>query len=86
VLIWDDTGRRVSYPADDTPIYYNPDGGKYFHENQNCSSVKSRFLPLTEATYGQLEELFDKPQRCSKCATLKTKAEIDQINEANGIK
>ena len=86
VLIWDDTGRRVSYPADDTPIYYNPDGGKYFHENQNCSSVKSRFLPLTEATYGQLEELFDTPQRCSKCATLKTKAEIDQINEANGIK
>lgn len=85
VLIWDDTGRRVDYPADDTPIYYNPEGGKYFHENQNCPAVKSRFLPLTAATYAQLEDLFDNPQRCSKCATLKTKTEIDQINEANGI-
>ena len=33
----------------------------------------------------ELENLFEKPQRCSKCATLKTKAEIDAINEANGI-
>ena len=85
VLIWDDTGRRVHYPADDTPIYYNPEGGKYFHENQNCPAVRDRFLPLTEGTYGQLEELFKEPTRCSKCATLKTKAEIDKINEANGI-
>ena len=85
VLIWDDTGRRVAYPDDSTPIYYNQDGGKYFHENQYCSSVRERFLPLTESTYGELESLFEKPQRCSKCATLKTKAEIDAINEANGI-
>ncbi len=26
--------------------YYNPDGGKYYHEASECTSVSSRFLPM----------------------------------------
>lgn len=86
VLIWDDTGRRLEYPADDTEVYYNPEGGKYFHQNQNCSSVKDRFLPLTATTYGELETLFGTPTRCPYCCKLKTKAEIDAINASLVVK
>ena len=86
VLIWDDTGRRLEYPADDTEVYYNPEGGKYFHQNQNCSSVKDRFLPLTATTYGELETLSDPPTRCPYCCKLKTKAEIDAINASLVVK
>ncbi len=80
VLIWDDTGRWIPYPDDDTVVYYNPTGGKYFHQDQYCSSVKSRYLPLTPTTYGELEELFEKPTACKHCVTIKTKAEIDALN------
>ena len=80
VLIWDDTGRWIPYPDDDTVVYYNPNGGKYFHQNQYCSSVKSRYLPLTPTTYGELENLFEKPTACTHCVTIKTKAEIDALN------
>ena len=81
VLIWDDTGRFIPYPADDTVVYYNPRGGKYFHEDKYCSSVKKTYLPLAPTTYGALEELFDKPLPCPYCCTLKTKAQIDALNE-----
>ena len=83
VLIWDDTGRIRPYPAaDDYELYYNPDGGKYYHENQNCPSVKSRFLPLTAFTYGELDSgKFADLTPCSKCATIMRKSQIDKINE-----
>ena len=82
VLIWDDTGRKRSYPvADDYELYYNPDGGKYFHENQNCPSVKSRFLPLSPFTYGELDSgSFAKLTPCPKCTTLLRKSQIDAMN------
>ena len=86
VLIWDDTGRNRPYPVDDDyPLYYNPNGGKYYHENQNCPSVKSRFLPLTEFTYGELDTgAFAKLTPCAKCTTLMRKSQIDAMNaEAN---
>ncbi len=82
VLIWDDTGRWIPYPDDSTVVYYNPTGGKYFHQNQYCPYVKDRYLPLTETTYGELENLFETPIACTHCATLKTKAEIDALNAA----
>ncbi len=80
VLIWEDTGRHVPYPPDDTPVYYNPTGGKYFHQNQYCPGVKKRYLPLTETTYGELETLFEKPQACPTCCELMTKEEVDALN------
>ena len=86
VLIWDDTGRNRPYPADDDyPLYYNPDGGKYYHEDQYCPSVKSRFLPMTEFTYGELDTgAFAKLTPCAKCTTIMRKSQIDAMNaEAN---
>lgn len=81
VLIWDDTGRLIDYPPEDTVVYYNPKGGKYFHENKNCPSVKKTYLPLAPTTYGALEELFETPLPCPYCCTLKSKAQIDALNE-----
>ena len=86
VLIWDDTGRNRPYPADDDyPLYYNPDGGKYYHEDQYCPGVKSRFLPMTEFTYGELDTgAFAKLTPCAKCTTIMRKSQIDAMNaEAN---
>lgn len=82
VLIWDDTGRIRPYPvADDYEIYYNPVGGKYFHENQYCPGVKDRYLPLTAFTYGELENGdFAKLTPCPKCTTLLRKPQIDEMN------
>ena len=85
VLIWDDTGRLLSYPDDSTPLYYNPVGGKYFHENQYCPGVASRYLPLTEFTYGELDTTFSALTPCPKCAQIMRKTEIDAINRANGF-
>lgn len=42
----------VAYAAEsDTPaqasLYFNPDGGKYYHADENCPSVREKCLPLT---------------------------------------
>lgn len=83
VWIWDDTGRRMNYPDDGIQLYYNPDKGRYFHEDPNCDSVSKRFLPLTPITYGEMNERFPSLQACPKCTRLMTKTEIDQINQEN---
>ncbi len=82
VLIWDDTGRIRPYPAaDDYELYYNPNGGQYYHEDQYCASVKSRFLPLTAFTYGELDTgAFAKLTPCPKCASIMRKSQIDAMN------
>ncbi len=85
VLIWDDTGRLLAYPADDTPLYMNPNGGKNYHEEQYCSAVKDRYLPLTEFKYSELDTTYNKLTPCSSCARIMKKAEIDAINKENGF-
>ena len=54
IIIWDDDGRRLKETAADAPMYYNPDGGERFHTDQNCKSVKSRYLPMKGVAYGEL--------------------------------
>ena len=69
VLIWDDAG-RAPIPVPDTAriMYYNPNGGKSYHSEQNCSAVKARFLPLTELPYEALyESPTDKLLPCYGC-------------------
>jgi len=87
VLIWDDTGRFMYYPDDSTPVYYNPNGGKYYHEDQNCRSVKSRYLPLKGFTYADLDvEPFASLQPCPSCVQkVLRKNAIDAINRENGF-
>lgn len=89
VLIWDDTGRFVDYPcSDDTPLYYNPNKGKYYHEDQYCNSVNKNYLPLTAFTYGELDtdSRFAKLTPCTHCVhTIIRKKDIDATNKANGF-
>lgn len=58
VLIIEDTGRTLPSPDMATPVYYNPDNGQSFHGDQNCSGVKSRYLPLSMLT---LADLYNAP-------------------------
>ena len=70
----------------DREIYYNPDGGQYYHSTANCSSVKDRFLPLTGFTYGELDTgSFAKLTPCPYCSPVQRKAEIDEENRAMGL-
>lgn len=86
VLIWDDTGRPMEYPDDDTVVYYNRTGGKNYHLNKNCTAVASRYRPLTAITYKRLNEEFSTLTPCQKCATtLMTKDMIDEYNRENGM-
>lgn len=88
VLIWDDfPGRYYEYPDPSMALYYNPDGGQYYHLDQNCRSIKDRFLPLKgEMSYGELDDAgYQKLTPCKSCNPPIRRAEIDQINRDNGF-
>jgi len=85
LVVWDDGGREVPYPDDDMLLYYNPDGGQYYHSDQYCSSVRDKYLPLTAFTYGELDTGFYATLTpCPYCCTVKRKAEIDLDNLNRG--
>ena len=68
IIIWDDDGRKLKETSADTPMYYNPDGGRMYHTDANCDSVKSRYLPMTGITYGELARYpLTKLTPCSAC-------------------
>lgn len=87
VLIWDDDHRFYEYPDEQLALFYNPDGGKYYHLDQNCSSIKSRFLPLKgEMTYQELDNKeFSKLIPCSYCNPPLRFSEIEKLNKGNGF-
>ncbi len=37
-------------------VYYNPDGGKYYHSTATCSAVNEQFWPLTGISYDMLND------------------------------
>lgn len=85
VVIWDDAGRLLPYPSDDALLYYNPNGGKYYHASPECSAVKAKYYPLTAFTYGELDTgIFADLEPCPSCTPLKRKAAIDEANLARG--
>ena len=85
VLIWDDGGREHPYPDDDMPLYYNPDGGQYYHADEYCSSVRSKYLPLTAFTYAELDdEPYASLTPCPYCCNILRKDEIDLDNLERG--
>ena len=76
----------IAYPDADEQQYYNPNGGKYYHGDQNCPSVKDRWLPLTGFNYGDIETgSFAELTPCPKCDTLPRLDEIDEANLKQGI-
>jgi hypothetical protein len=41
--------------SDNTPLYYNPEGGAKYHRDPNCRTINSKYLPLQgQFTYGEL--------------------------------
>ncbi|NLI20728.1 MAG: L,D-transpeptidase [Clostridiales bacterium] len=85
VLIWDDAGRKMPYPDDDTLLYYNPNGGKYYHSTPECSSVKKKYYPLTAFKYSELETgLYARLDPCPSCTPVKRKSVIDLENLNRG--
>ncbi len=38
-------------PSPDTLLYYNPDGGRYYHINNRCPDIDEKYLPLTASFY-----------------------------------
>ena len=83
MVIWEDyEGRRVKIPADDTPLYYNPNGGSMYHSIAECPGVKEKFRPLTAFTYGELEEKpFSKLKKCDYCQPVSRRETLEKINQ-----
>ena len=54
LIVWDDDGRKLPETDLNASMYYNPDGGAKYHTDQNCQSVRSKYLPLTPIRYGTL--------------------------------
>lgn len=85
IVIWEDyQGRQVEIPASDMPLYYNPNGGTNYHSVANCPGVRSKFLPLTAFTFGELDAgKFASLTPCPYCnptPRLKTLEEINRIH------
>lgn len=88
VLVWDDfPGRFYEYPPQDLQLYYNPVGGKFYHANQNCPSIRDRYLPLEgNMLYGELDHSeYAALTPCTRCNPPIRVAQIDQINRDNGF-
>ena len=83
MVIWEDyEGRRVKIPDDDTPLYYNPNGGSMYHSIAECPGVKEKFRPLTAFTYGELEEKpFSKLKKCDYCQPVSRRETLEKINQ-----
>ena len=50
-------------------LYYNPDGGAFYHVNANCPRIHADYLPLTASfTYSQVnDEAFSRLEPCGTC-------------------
>ncbi|HPS81193.1 MAG TPA: hypothetical protein PLP25_04960, partial [Candidatus Limiplasma sp.] len=67
-------------------LYYNKDGGKYYHDIANCGMVKEQYLPLSSFTYAELDTApFSELEPCPGCAPAKRKSVIDELNAARGL-
>lgn len=84
IVVWEDwQGRQIPYPDEDTLLYYNADGGTYYHSQDHCASAKDH-VTFTAFTYAELDTgAFAKLEYCPYCAPALRKAEIDAINEAH---
>ncbi len=85
MVIWEDfLGRQIAIPDASAFLYYNPDGGTSYHTRETCTDIKSKYLPLTAFTYGELETgKFASLTACSYCGPLRRASEIDEINKAH---
>ncbi|MDO5041752.1 MAG: L,D-transpeptidase [Peptoniphilus sp.] len=82
VIVWDDDGRERPYPDDYLNVFYNENGGKYYHSTARCGSVRDKYLPLTGFYYGQLrDDEFKKLTPCAHCQPPVREETIDALNK-----
>lgn len=84
IVVWEDwQGRQIAYPADDTVLYYNANGGSYYHKEDHCDSAKDTIV-FTPFTYAELDTGdYAKLEFCPYCAPAMRRAEIDKVNESH---
>ena len=83
VVIWEDyQGRQVEIPADDTLLYYNPNGGSNYHTEHDCRGIKEKYwMQMESFTYGELEDdKFASLTPCPYCQPPRRLAELEEIN------
>ena len=55
-------------PPDSTLLYYNANGGKYYHADPECIAVNTKYLPMATFTFGELgNKPYSSLQPCLKC-------------------
>ena len=85
VIVWDDKGRKMPYPDDGLKLFYNPEGGSYYHADQYCSSVKDKYKPLTAFSYAELDsQPYRELEPCTTCQPVKRKSLIAKENLQRG--
>ncbi len=84
IVVWEDwQGRQIAYPADDTVLYYNANGGEYYHKEDHCESAKDHIV-FSPFTYAELDTgAFAQLEFCPYCAPAMRRAEIAKVNEAH---
>lgn len=85
LIIWEDwPGREIHQPAQDTPLYYNPNGGENYHDSPTCYGVKDRYEPMTAFAYGELDDApYDELNACPYCVPPRRVEDIAEINAAH---
>ena len=82
LIVWDDDGRKLVQPEDGEAMYYNPKGGENFHTLAKCPAVRSKYLPLTKITYGDLRRYpFTELTPCGTCGAPKRPEVVAAWNE-----
>lgn len=84
LVIWEDwQGRQIPVPEAETVLYYNPKGGKDYHDSPTCYGVLDKYEPMTAFTYGELEtDAYKKLKVCAYCNPPLREAKIAEINAA----
>ena len=86
VVIWEDyEGRQIPLPADDTLLYYNPNGGSNYHTVHDCRGIKEKYwMQMESFHYSELDEAkFASLTRCPYCQPPRRVAELEEINRVH---
>ena len=55
-------------PPDSMLLYYNADGGQYYHADPQCEAVNEKYFPMVSFTYGELgNPPYNSLRPCLKC-------------------
>ena len=86
IVVWEDwQGRQAAYPEADTPVYYNANGGTYYHVADHCASANNGVV-FTAFPYGELDTGdYASLEFCPYCVPPLRRAEIDKINLAHAL-